>query len=592
MSTVRDDRIGRRWLTAVGAIAFALLLVRTAWMSDDAYITFRTVDNFLHGYGLRWNVLNRVQAYTHPLWMFVVAGGTALTGELYYTATFLSIALSIGAFILCGLGASSLPMEVLTISALGVSKSFVDFSTSGLENPLTHALLGTFFTTYWYPFRSEDRRVVALSSIAGLIMLNRGDAGLLVLPVVTVSIAKVGLRRAWPLVVAATLPLLAWEVFSVIYYGFPLPNTAYAKLMTGLPRIDLAHQGLVYLLDSAANDPVTLLVIAAAVVSPMIGQADRAVSCGIVLYLAYVIWIGGDFMSGRFLAAPFFCSLMRLGRQQLPRFSAEWAVAFGLVWLTGLSTPRPVVFSTASYGVDLAPADAVPPSQIADERRVYYPTTALLTARRGVSMPSHRWLKLGEEERKRGRHVVVTYAAGFIGYAAGPEVHVLDRWALGDALLARLPSEVPWRIGHFERHIPIGYEETIATGQNVLRDQGVAAYYDKLRIVIEGPIWRRERFRTIWKMNVGEYDHLIASYGHGANARASMGVPIRRPRLVVASPSIVTQKPRDNTLQTAYASRNRSCRAISPAQNSPPTSSQWAGRFQVAIGAQRRVVDF
>jgi arabinofuranosyltransferase len=512
----------------VGAIAFGLLLVRTAWMSDDAYITFRTVDNFLHGFGLRWNVLNRVQAYTHPLWMFVVVGATALTGELYYTVTFLSIALSIGAVVLCALGASSLPMEVLTISALGVSKSFVDFSTSGLENPLTHALLATFFTAYWYSFRSEDRRLLALTSIAGLIMLNRLDAGLLVLPAVTIGMTKVGFRRAWPLVVEATLPLLAWEVFSVIYYGFPFPNTAYAKLMTGLPRIDLAHQGLVYLLDSAANDPVTLLVIAAAIVSPMISPADRAVSCGIVLYLAYVIWAGGDFMSGRLLAAPFFCSLMPLARQPLPRFSVEWAVVFGLVWLTGLSAPRPVVFSTASYGADLVPADAIPPSQIADERRVYYPTTALLTARRGAPIPSHRWLKLGEEERKRGRHVVVTYAAGFIGYAAGPEVHLLDRWALGDALLARLPSEASWRIGHFERHIPIGYEETVATGQNLIRDPGVSTYYEKLRIVTEGPIWSRERFRTIWRMNAGAYDHLIASYGRRTNARASRGIAPRR----------------------------------------------------------------
>ena len=276
-------------------------------------------------------------------------------------------------------------------------------------------------------------------------------------------------------------------------------------MITGLPRIDLAHQGLVYLLDSAANDPVTLLVITAAIVSPMIGPADRAVSCGIVLYLAYVIWAGGDFMSGRLLAAPFFCSLMPLARQPLPRFSVEWALAFGLVWLTGLSAPRPVVFSTASYGADLVPADAIPPSQIADERRVYYPTTALLTARRGASIPSHRWLKLGEEERKRGRHVVVTYTAGFIGYAAGPEVHLLDRWALGDALLARLPSEASWRIGHFERHIPIGYEDTVATGQNLIRDPGVATYYEKLRIVTEGPIWSRERFRTIWRMNAGAY---------------------------------------------------------------------------------------
>jgi arabinofuranosyltransferase len=54
-----------------------LLLVFTtlrAWLCDDAYITFRTVDNFIHGYGLTWNVAERVQAYTHPLWMLLLSG--------------------------------------------------------------------------------------------------------------------------------------------------------------------------------------------------------------------------------------------------------------------------------------------------------------------------------------------------------------------------------------------------------------------------------------------------------------------------------------------------------------------------------------
>ncbi len=42
-------------------------------MSDDAYITLRTVDNFINGYGLTWNISERVQAYTHPLWMFLLS---------------------------------------------------------------------------------------------------------------------------------------------------------------------------------------------------------------------------------------------------------------------------------------------------------------------------------------------------------------------------------------------------------------------------------------------------------------------------------------------------------------------------------------
>ena len=47
---------------------FAVVLVRTAWVSDDAYITFRTVDNFLAGYGLRWNVGERVQTLGSRAW--------------------------------------------------------------------------------------------------------------------------------------------------------------------------------------------------------------------------------------------------------------------------------------------------------------------------------------------------------------------------------------------------------------------------------------------------------------------------------------------------------------------------------------------
>jgi hypothetical protein len=46
---------------------FAIVLIRTAWICDDAYITFRTIDNFINGYGLRWNIAERVQTYTNPL---------------------------------------------------------------------------------------------------------------------------------------------------------------------------------------------------------------------------------------------------------------------------------------------------------------------------------------------------------------------------------------------------------------------------------------------------------------------------------------------------------------------------------------------
>ena len=70
---------------ALGALAllFAYAFYATAWVVDDAYITFRTVDNFVNGHGLTWNVAERVQAYSHPLWMFLVSACYLFTSAFF-----------------------------------------------------------------------------------------------------------------------------------------------------------------------------------------------------------------------------------------------------------------------------------------------------------------------------------------------------------------------------------------------------------------------------------------------------------------------------------------------------------------------------
>src|SRR4051794_16588426 len=113
-------------------VLFFVILIRTAWLGDDAYITFRTVDNFVSGYGLRWNVVERVQSFTHPLWLFVFTVPYYFTREAYFTAYGLTIALSISAYLLLLIPvASSATAALLAGSALILSKSFMDYSTSG-----------------------------------------------------------------------------------------------------------------------------------------------------------------------------------------------------------------------------------------------------------------------------------------------------------------------------------------------------------------------------------------------------------------------------------------------------------------------------
>src|SRR6476646_1769428 len=76
---------------------FTFGAVRSAWVTEDAYIAYRTADNFVHGYGLRWNRNERVQTYTCPLYLLVFSGIYAVTGEVYYTGIYLGLALSLAA---------------------------------------------------------------------------------------------------------------------------------------------------------------------------------------------------------------------------------------------------------------------------------------------------------------------------------------------------------------------------------------------------------------------------------------------------------------------------------------------------------------
>src|SRR5262245_36279099 len=101
----------------------------------------RTVDNFTAGRGLTWNPGERVQAYTHPLWMFLLSGFYAITPDAFYVQYMLSLALSLAAVLVFAFGVGATPLTTtLGLAVFVLSKAFVDYSTSGLENPATHLL--------------------------------------------------------------------------------------------------------------------------------------------------------------------------------------------------------------------------------------------------------------------------------------------------------------------------------------------------------------------------------------------------------------------------------------------------------------------
>jgi arabinofuranosyltransferase len=501
----------RRTLGVVATIIFAAVLFRTAWISDDAAITLRTVLNVTHGFGLTFNIAERVQTYTHPLWMGLLTIGYLALGNVYVTTFAAGMICSSAAFWLAITRAASPTQAVAGAIVLLSSQAFIDFSTSGLENPLFNLLVAAFVAV----FRTEmpaSRRLTLLWGLTALLYLTRPDAILIVAPLLltaTWTMRELGARAILTAILVGSLPAVGWTVFATIYYGFPFPNTAYAKLAMGIDPGELRVQGLLYLLDSIDRDPIALTTVACATGIALFQRngAARALAAGILLYLVYVVSIGGDFMAGRFLAAPLFAGVLLITRF-LTGPKLLWAPVAGVLLIVGTTASHLPLWSNSRYG-DAAPK----PSGIVDERAVYFRDRSLVLAKRGTFRDPD-W----PSARKTAGPTSVINTCGLMGAAGidfGPYIHLLDECALADPLLARLPAvfNPEWRTGHYRRMIPAGYVQSLESSTNRLEDPELHRFYDDLRLVTRGtPLLSPDRLRAIVRMNVGKDARFVNAY--------------------------------------------------------------------------------
>jgi arabinofuranosyltransferase len=480
-----------RALLLVAALAFSWLFFRNAWVSDDAKITFRSVEQIHAGHGPRWNPHERVQAFTHPFWFLLLAAARMVSADSFLNAIALSWVLGIGTLLASRRLFDDPRRWLLAWALLLSSRAFVDFTSSGLENPLTFALL-TVFLVLLEDAEREWRALAATAAVA-LLLLCRHDMALLVGPPVLAFLAprlRAAPGRTIAAVAAGGLPFLAWTLFSTVYYGFPFPNTAYAKLATGVPEGELWRQGIAYVENLARWDPLTLgVVIAATVIALREPPPGLWRGLGMLLYLSYVVKIGGDFMAGRFftpvllvaaytLAARF--PLARYGALVVAGLLLYAAVLPGGPWKVGRSY-------RALYDYNV-PAE----SGIADEKGYYFGEASLRGHLAGWDEPGP----------SPDEPVTVAGAVGKTGLQAGLDHIVVDENALCDPLLARLPAERPWRIGHFRRAIPQGYLESLREGRNLVVNPYVHALYEDVRRVTQGPLWDAGRWRAIARLNL------------------------------------------------------------------------------------------
>lgn len=498
----------RRWPWLLFLAIALLSIVHVAWICDDAFISARVAENFVSGRGLRWNPSERVQAFTHPLWLGAMILSRLIIHDAYWSLLALSVGVSAAVLALVvRSGERPEPFAAAIAGTLVLSKSFVDFSSSGLENPLTHLLL----LMFWLEL-TRGRSFVRASLWTGLALLNRLDLALIFVPAL-LAFARERRPRASQLaraVLVALGPLGAWELFSLAYYGLLVPNTALAKLGSALPRGELLGHGVALLLQPVWNDPTTLLLMFTGLPLGLARGTStmRALCAGALIYVGYVVWIGGDFMAGRFFSAPVLIAVLALLRLlPVPPRPLQLGLA-------GVAVVLQVVPLTPTFAAPLREASVAELSLsdtcldgVCNERAFYGPYTGWRRSLTSPVRPPHPWSFRGLEWSSSATPVRVAGAIGFRGFFAGPGVTVIDYFGLSEPLLARLPHDPrlhEWKPGHLRRCLPRGFLEAVVRGPSALPDPALRAYYEKIWRVTRDPLWSRERWRAILDLNLRE----------------------------------------------------------------------------------------
>jgi arabinofuranosyltransferase len=507
---VRSSPADRARVASIAAGTLPLLLLAAMgyarrWVAEDAFIVLRVVRHVLAGHGPVFNVAERVEAYTSPLWVALLAAAGALGVRLEVGAVVLGLACSVAGVLLAQMGAWRLGSRLaagaregraeavrlalpLGAAALAAIPAVWDFGTSGLESGLSIGWLGGAF---WLLARMPAPPSLGLDLAAVFIgagPLVRPDLGLFsaAFAAALAVIAATGPARRpapwhWVRLGALVLALpAAYQVFRMGYFAAIVPNTALAK------EAGAAHwrQGWRYTADLVGTYAlwIPMLLVIPWAVALLRGAARTgnrpaaalllAPVAGALAHWLFVTRVGGDFMHGRLLLPTLFGLL-------LPVASVIVPAGAGRAWRA--ATLAGVAGWAAVCALWLRPAypGQIGPAGIADERGYYVRFSRTPHPVRIDAYLNHplvgqfgrdlarvdRSVVLGETDtltlagplapaRPPSIRIVVGVThIGIAGYLAGSGVHLADRLGLADPVGSRLALTQRGRPGH-EKLLP------------------------------------------------------------------------------------------------------------------------------------------
>jgi hypothetical protein len=211
-------------IVLVTMLARGLLAYYSNHFADDSFITFRYAENIAGGKGFVYNQGERILGTSTPLYTLLLALLVKLGLPILPLARMINIGADCVSGILIFLMLRRFKMGVATLAALfyALFPRVIVWSISGMET----SLYVLFIAASLYCYHKKNLGLTAL--FLGLTVLTRVDGVILGLAI-TVHFIRQHRRFPVKMVLGCIGVVLPWLVFSLLYFGSPIPNSVPGK---------------------------------------------------------------------------------------------------------------------------------------------------------------------------------------------------------------------------------------------------------------------------------------------------------------------------------------------------------------------------
>jgi len=466
-------------ILAALSIVFIFICLNNKFVQDDAFISFRYVQNFVDGYGLVFNIGERVEGYTNLLWVLLLSVFAFFKINLQSISQILSVLF--GTLVLFMTFKVSqlivLKYETKQIKKIKTSDtdtnvnyfnlipsvmlvftgSFIFWSISGMESTMfiSFCLLGIYF---YLKESSGDSIGYKFPLFIFLATLTRPEGlyffGLIILHKVFFTFLELR-SNAFKILFSRKnlisysvyiIPVILYFLIRYMYYGYLFPNTYYAK--TGLST-DYLNSGIEYFIKFLTAYMLYGVLLLAPLYLLRRKENIFAVSLFyliIISFILYVISVGGDVLKQN----RFFLPVLPLIYILFAKFLTDvYYLLKGKNGNSGIAFPAVIIVTAAicffyyTSQKETLDKDIQSENGLVDKMKI-----------------AGSWFKSKQQQLRRPLNLAAT-TIGSVSYFAGSEVNVIDLLGLTDKEIAHNPQIIPeisnQSIGWKERNYNAGY---------------------------------------------------------------------------------------------------------------------------------------